>query len=263
MNRPTGARANALNQNFAVVGSGRLGTALFRSLEAAGLKVTGPHGRGYRAVAEQVVLLCVPDSEIPNAAACVVPEAIVAHCSGATPLSALGDRASFSLHPLMTVPSGNASLVGATCAVTATDKELLNLAMQLGSALQMNSIVLDDADRTAYHAAASIASNYLHTVLDIAESTAESVNVDRTAYAKLAHAAIDSWVKMGAQQALTGPIARGDEVTVARQRKAVQEAVSNDQLELFDSLTKATRKLTTRRDEAVNELRGSQLDAAS
>src|SRR5436305_5504625 len=89
-----------------VVGRGRLGSALAASLSDAGYVVDGPLGRGQEP-REEVVLLCVPDSEIPAAAAAVAGRArIVGHTSGATPLTALepaGGAQAFGLHPLQTV----------------------------------------------------------------------------------------------------------------------------------------------------------------
>ena len=53
-------------------------------------------------------------------------------------------------------------------------------------------------------------------------------------------AAVENWAALGAERALTGPIARGDEETVARQRAAVAERTP-DLLPLFDALVDATR----------------------
>ena len=55
-------------------------------------------------------------------------------------------------------------------------------------------------------------------------------------------ASVDNWAALGAERALTGPIARGDEATVARQRAAVAERLPDD-LALFDALADATRRL--------------------
>jgi glycerol-3-phosphate dehydrogenase len=55
--------------SIAIVGAGRLGTALAAALGAAGLDVRGPLGRGADVTGEEVVLLCVPDGEIEGAAA--------------------------------------------------------------------------------------------------------------------------------------------------------------------------------------------------
>jgi predicted short-subunit dehydrogenase-like oxidoreductase (DUF2520 family) len=58
----------------------------------------------------------------------------------------------------------------------------------------------------------------------------------------LVRAAVENWGRLGAAEALTGPIARGDEATVARQRAAVQERAP-DLLPLFDVMADATRAL--------------------
>ena len=88
----------------AIVGAGRLGTALAGALRATGLAIDGPLGRGADPAAAGAVLLCVPDREIAAAAAAVTPGVPVGHCSGATGLDVLAGHEAFALHPLMTVP---------------------------------------------------------------------------------------------------------------------------------------------------------------
>src|SRR3954453_6512528 len=61
---------NSTQFRLAIVGRGRVGTALARAFAAAGIELEGPLGRGERPQAD-VVLLCVPDGEIANAAAAV------------------------------------------------------------------------------------------------------------------------------------------------------------------------------------------------
>src|SRR5215469_4536629 len=89
---------------IAIVGSGRLGTAIAAALHGNDdFELTGPLGRGAYAAGSDVVLLCVPDREIASAAAAISPGPSVGHCSGATGLEPLAPHDSFSLHPLMTV----------------------------------------------------------------------------------------------------------------------------------------------------------------
>src|SRR5437588_819799 len=73
----------------AVVGAGRLGTALSEALRRADVRTTGPHGRGFDGRDADVVLLCVPDDKIAGAAAVLRPGPFVGHCSGATSLGVL------------------------------------------------------------------------------------------------------------------------------------------------------------------------------
>jgi predicted short-subunit dehydrogenase-like oxidoreductase (DUF2520 family) len=230
--------------SIVIVGAGRLGTALTAALGAAGLDVRGPLGRGATADGAATVLLCVPDREIAAAAATVVPGPLVGHCSGATGLSPLAPHEAFSLHPLMTVPA-NASpgvLAGAGCAVDGTTPRALEVAERLAAVLGMRATRIAEEDRVAYHAAASIASNFLVTLEGAAERLAATAGVDRALLAPLVRAAVEDWAERGAADALTGPIARGDEETVARQRAAVAERTP-DLLELFDALAGVTRSL--------------------
>jgi predicted short-subunit dehydrogenase-like oxidoreductase (DUF2520 family) len=229
----------------AVVGSGRLGTALSAALRDAGVPVDGPLGRGATAAGSDVVLLCVPDAEIEAAAACLSgsgPPALVGHCSGATPLTALHPHEAFGLHPLMTVTATAAPFPGAACAVAGTTERARGVARALATTLGMDPFEIADEDRAAYHAAASIASNFLVTLEGAAERLAATAGVDRALLAPLVRAAVENWAERGAAAALTGPIARGDDATVARQRAAVAERAP-DLVALFDALADATRVL--------------------
>ncbi len=221
----------------AVVGAGRLGTAL-----AAALRADGPFGRGFAGDGYDVVLLCVPDSEIAGAAAAVAPGPLVGHCSGATGLDVLAPHEAFGLHPLMTVTHEGAAFAGAGAAVAGTTDRALHLAHALADHLGMRAAEIADADRAAYHAAASIASNFLVTLEGAAERLLQTTGADREILVPLVRAAVDNWAALGAADALTGPIARGDEATVTRQRDAVA-ARTPELLPLFDALADATRDL--------------------
>jgi predicted short-subunit dehydrogenase-like oxidoreductase (DUF2520 family) len=226
----------------AVIGRGRLGTALTGALRDAGIPVDGPLGRGATAAGADVVLLAVPDGEIEAAAAAVAPGPLVGHCSGATTLHPLRAHEAFSVHPLMTVTADGGRFAGATCAVAGATPRGLAVATALAETLGMRAVEVDDADRAAYHAAASIASNFLVTLEGAAERLAATAGVDREALVPLVRAAVDNWAAAGAERALTGPIARGDDATVARQRDAVAERAP-ELLALFHALTEATRDL--------------------
>jgi predicted short-subunit dehydrogenase-like oxidoreductase (DUF2520 family) len=225
----------------AVVGRGRLGTALAAALRAAGAPVTGPLGRGATAGHAEVVLLCVPDGEIAAAAAALGAGdgVLVGHCSGATTLAPLAPHEAFSLHPLMTVPATGADLRRVPAAIAGSTERARATAHRIATAMQMVPFAIADEDRAAYHAAASMASNFLVTL----EWAAERVGgLDRGLLAPLVRATVENWAAHGPQAALTGPIARGDAATVERQRAAVAERAP-DLVDTFDALAGATRAL--------------------
>jgi predicted short-subunit dehydrogenase-like oxidoreductase (DUF2520 family) len=228
--------------SIAIVGAGRLGTALAAALRAAGHAVLGPLGRGADGRGATAVLLCVPDGEIAAAAAAVAPGPLVGHCSGATGLEPLAPHEAFSLHPLMTVPAGAAPgvLAGAGCAFDGATPRALAAAEALAASLGMHATRVPAEDRAAYHAAASMASNFLVTLEGAAERLAATAGVDRALLAPLVRAAVENWAARGAEDALTGPIARGEANTVARQRDAVAERTP-ELLPLFDAMVDATR----------------------
>jgi predicted short-subunit dehydrogenase-like oxidoreductase (DUF2520 family) len=236
-------------RRLAIVGRGRVGNALAGPLRDAGLDVTGPLGRGADGAGSDAVLLCVPDGEIANAAALVAPGRPVGHCSGATTLDLLFPHEAFSLHPLMTVTARGAAFAGAGAAIAGATPRALALAASLASALGMRAVEIDEADRPAYHAAASIASNFLITLEAAAERLAASTGVGRDMLAPLVRATVENWALLGAERALTGPVARGDEATVNSQRDAIGEKAP-ELLGLFDALAEATRALARERQPA-------------
>jgi predicted short-subunit dehydrogenase-like oxidoreductase (DUF2520 family) len=191
------------------------------------------------------VLLCVPDAEIASAAASIEPGPLVGHCSGATSLDALAPHEAFSLHPLMTVTASGARFAGAGAAIAGTTPRGLGLASELAAALGMRAVEIADEDRAAYHAAASIASNFLVTLEAAAERVAATAGADKRLLVPLVLATVENWSLLGAERALTGPVARGDEATIARQRAAIAERAV-DLLPLFDALVDATRALAQR-----------------
>ncbi len=245
-------------RTLAIVGRGRLGTAFAGSFEEGSLdlphgpwRVTGPHGRGYDGAGDDAVLLCVPDREISGAAALISSGPLVGHCSGACRLDVLGPREAFSLHPLMTVVSGRTRFSGAGAAVAGSSTRALKFASALARALGLRPTSISDEDRAAYHAAASIASNFLITLEAAAERVAASTGIDRALLAPLVRATIENWIAVGGERALTGPVARGDEQTVAAQRAAVAERAP-ELLALFDALTEATRDLAGQQAQSEN-----------
>jgi len=238
-----------MQSTIAIVGRGRLGPALAGALSAAGHPVLGPLGRGADLAGADIVLLCVPDGEIGNAADVIAARdgLLVGHCSGATGLEVLGGHEGFGLHPLMTVTHAGAEFAGAGCAVAGTTPRGLATARDLAATLGMEPFEVADEDRAAYHAAASIAANFLVTLQGAAERLAATAGVPRSALAPLVRAAVESWVDLGAEDALTGPISRGDDAVVDRHRMAIA-ARTPEAVALFDALVAATRDLAGRRD---------------
>jgi len=232
-----------------IVGAGRVGTALARALGDARVEVDGPVGRGERPARCDAIVLSVPDAEIEAAAEVVTAAApLVGHTSGATPLSALAHAGvpAFGLHPLQSFAHPGVRFEGAGAAVAGTTPEALAFATDLAERLGMRPFEIDDEGRAAYHAAASVASNFLVTLEAAAEAIASGAGLDRPEARELlmplVRQTVENVAQLGPEAALTGPVARGDQATVAAQRAAVEQ-VAPELLDLFDELVRRTRAL--------------------
>lgn len=231
----------------AVVGAGRLGSVLIRALNEAGISTSGPHGHGYSGASngflDDVVILCVPDAAIADAASCVQTGPLVAHCSGATGLGSLAPHRGFSIHPLMTfTPDSPTSLLsGVGAAIDGTDVAAQQMARMVAERLGLRPFVIEESDRATYHAATAIAANFLVTLESVAGSLMGTIGADPSLLLPLARAALENWGRLGAG-ALTGPVARGDQPTVDAHRAAIAERAP-DYLAVFDAMVNTTRIL--------------------
>jgi predicted short-subunit dehydrogenase-like oxidoreductase (DUF2520 family) len=208
-----------------VIGSGRVGSATAARLRERDVSV----GEDL----PDVVLLCVPDTAIAEAARSLSPErAWVGHVSGATPLAALEPHERrFSLHPLQTFDrSGDPTQFdGAWAAVTGDTGEAVAVARELAETLGLQPFELADSDRTLYHAGAVFASNYLVTL----QRAAVRLGVPAAGLVPLMRGTIDHGFD------LTGPIARGDWATVEAHKQAIR-ATHPELEDLYATLAEAT-----------------------
>lgn len=239
-----------------IVGPGRVGSAIADAARSAGVPVdlVGRDRIDSRGFAGEAVLLCVPDAAIESVAGDVgrggAPGSI-GHVSGATTLDALrpaGAGFRFSLHPLQTFTGSESGLSGCPAAIAGSDDRALAAAEALATGLGLDPFPVAERDRATYHAAASIASNFLVTLEQSAADLLDGIGIEepRRMLTPLINRTLANWTDAGTG-ALTGPIARGDEVTVARHRDALNET-SPGLLDLYDAMADRTRGIASRRD---------------
>jgi predicted short-subunit dehydrogenase-like oxidoreductase (DUF2520 family) len=245
-----------------LIGRGRVGGALQAAAERAGLRcrLAGRDDALSAAREAEIALLCVPDAEIPGAcealAEATPPLRFVGHVSGAGTLGALAaasaaGASAFSIPPLQTVPDAGASLQGAPAAVAGSDAGAIEIATRLASRLGLSPFAVPEQARAAYHAAASIASNFLVTLTESAAELLAAAGIEdgRELLAPLVLRSAANWAERGGS-ALTGPIARGDETTVARHRFALAE-FDPDLIPLYEAMAERTRELAERTRDAA------------
>jgi len=254
---PTSATAHPADATFpalVVVGAGRVGSSIAAAGNRAGLELVlaGRDDVLDRAADAVGVLLCVPDEAIAPLAAELADAApnlrFAGHTSGASTLAALAPLAAsgastFSVHPLQTVPDRDTDFTGAPAAISGSDAAALELARNLAQALGMRAFEVADEHRAAYHAAAVIASNFLIALEQCAAGLLGAIGVDdgRELLAPLVLRTAANWSERGAE-ALTGPIARGDEATVARHLAALAESAP-ELVPMYEALATRTRQI--------------------
>jgi predicted short-subunit dehydrogenase-like oxidoreductase (DUF2520 family) len=241
-----------------IVGVGRVGSALGAALRRAGHDVVAAsavsdasRARAARALPEaqiapadevvalaDFVLLAVPDDALrPLVAGLAETEAwrpgqLVAHTSGAQGITVLDPAAArgvlaLAVHPVMTFagrPEDVDRLVGATFGVTAPD-ELRAVAESLVVEMGGEPVWVPEPARPLYHAALSIGSNHLVTLVNDALALLDDAGVASSdqLLAPLLSAALDNVLRLR-DGALTGPVARGDVDTLRRHRRALTDA---------------------------------------
>jgi predicted short-subunit dehydrogenase-like oxidoreductase (DUF2520 family) len=230
-----------------IVGMGRAGGSLARAALEAGHRLAGVLSRRPPALVPvldwdsalppcDLVLLAVSDGAIGEVAARLAPywsgTTPAVHLSGFVsvdalePVTAVGASVG-SFHPLQTLPDperGAAALAGSWAAVTAEDPELAALLEAFAASLGMQPFPLDDDAKPVYHAAAAAAANYVVEALAVAADLATAAGVDAAVMEPLTRRVVENVFEVGAEAALTGPIARGDLATVAGQQRAADAA---------------------------------------
>ncbi|MGL6280689.1 MAG: DUF2520 domain-containing protein [Gaiella sp.] len=237
-----------------VVGArGRVGNAISARLAERGVRLDARR--------PEVVLLCVPDRAIVEAARQIPPGPWVGHVSGATPLAALDPHTRrFSVHPLQTftLTRGADQLDGAWAAITAETDEAAAVARRLAETLGLRPFALADTDRVVYHAGAALAANYLVTLEHAAAELLATAGAPREALVPLLHRVIDNGF------ALTGPIERGDVATVTAHRSAIATHAPH-LAEAYDALAVLTVRQTASAasDDVLRALRQPQTGASA
>jgi predicted short-subunit dehydrogenase-like oxidoreductase (DUF2520 family) len=239
------------------IGAGTVGTALAIRLSQQGYRVITVHdlklaaaqrlaqavkdcrilekAQGVADTAEFVFITTVDDF-IPQVAAKVSWHTgqTVVHCSGAASTEALapakeqGARVG-CIHPLQTFASitqAVENLPGSTFAIEA-EEPTLSVLKELATSLQGSWLELKAEDQALYHASACIACNYFYTLVQIAADLWQNFGVSAAeatrAMMPMLRGSLNNLGNVGLPQALTGPIARGDLVTIRKHRAAFEK----------------------------------------
>ena len=249
-----------MKDSIAILGMGRVGTAVGSLLRSAGYRIVAVASRSVGSAEKGVKYTggkvytslagaasqaeCIFITTGDDAIASVCEEISrkggagagkkVVHMSGAGKLDLLesahstGSRIA-SMHPIQSFASVEGAvknIPGSTFGVTA-EEEIRDWAVQIVRDLGGVPFFVSDADRPLYHAAACIASNYLVALMYVVEEVYKSVGLNRESAIKafwpLVTGTINNIENRGTVQSLTGPISRGDIETVKKHIEAFRD----------------------------------------
>ena len=262
---------------IAIVGPGRAGSAIARGLKSAGYPISAVHYRHLehaQPLAEAVqatatrsaagaldladlTVLAVPDDSIAALAAdiadyqCSSAGKAVVHLSGAQDRAPLGALKATGLrtgvfHPLRAFArDAEADFRAPTLFGVDADPPLKGVLEQMARDLGGEPVDLNGVDRSRYHAAAVLVSNFSVTLFAEAATLMEEAGIPpakaRQGLLALLRSTLDNLVHSPAATALTGPTGRGDTATIRRHLEAL--ASDPELQELYRLLAARTARL--------------------
>jgi predicted short-subunit dehydrogenase-like oxidoreductase (DUF2520 family) len=262
--------------SVAIVGAGRVGQALGRLLAEAGYRIDAVACRTRRAAREaagfvgagrpisiralgrldaDVALIATPDDAIRAVAERLAGAftGVALHTSGALGASELeglraGGARVGSMHPLQSFATpelGVARVAGSVFAIEG-DREAVAVARRIARDVGGRPVRLRAGAKALYHAAAVLAAGHVTALLDMSVEAMRAAGLDEeealAAVLPLTRGTLANVEAAGTAGALTGPFARGDEGTIARNRAAL-EALDPRIAEVYDTLGARSRRM--------------------
>jgi predicted short-subunit dehydrogenase-like oxidoreductase (DUF2520 family) len=218
---------------IAVLGLGKAGGSLVASARAARVAVVARASRlsglerTKRWLAAGALFLAVPDDVIEElagqlAARSALPRLVV-HMSGARGASALaalrGRARTGTFHPLAALDGSHPIPPRTFVALDGDAASVAELAA-IARRMKLTPGIVGDAERARYHAGAVIAGNLATALLahgvKLLVGAGVSPEAARVGLARLLASTAKNAIERPLPRALTGPVARGDEATIAR-----------------------------------------------
>lgn len=276
---------------FCIIGCGRLGISLAVFLSKQGfipkaffsrspesidraVRFVGK-GKGYDNPTDAVktsplVFITTPDTLIEPVCEKIAVEGgfdkntVVYHLSGALSSDILSAARNLgagtgSIHPLQAFApyeEGQKSPFKGINMSIEGDEKAVELGKEIVNALKANSFTIPTHAKTVYHASAVVASNYLVTLEHFALELLKQANLsEENAYEvlePLIMGTLNNIKKRGSINALTGPVARGDDVIVSRHLSDIDAKLPQFS-DLYRLLGKYTLDIASKRGEISSE----------
>ena len=281
-----------MSETVSIVGGGRVGRALGRRMHELGWRVGAVTGRSistaraavrsigagqplaepsHQVLNSRVILITTPDSAIEGVAKNLAQLGgsewsgkTVLHTSGSLdsivlqPLANLG-AATGSMHPMQTFSNQNPPDLAKVIFGIDGSPAALQVARKIIHQMGGVAVRLSGANKAAYHAAGSFACVFVLALMETATRLLMKQGFKRRqamrALLPLVRQTLDNFESVGPLAAWTGPLARGDFLTVERHVKALVD-FEPEYLETYKTLSRLTAKVLAAQPVAM----GKQLD---
>jgi predicted short-subunit dehydrogenase-like oxidoreductase (DUF2520 family) len=260
-----------------LIGPGHVGRGLFRAFHASGVDVVGLHGKRASGVASStgalpaelgranVVIICVRDSQLDEAFAEVASAAkdqrlargtailhtsAIADPKGAPAMSESGFPTG-TFHPLVPFsdPEVSADLLRKGWIGIDGDVAARNTSRRLAGHLGARTLDIPAGKKPAYHAAAVISSNFPVVLASVAGRLLHDLGVPdasaNQAVESLMEGALANMKQATPDDALTGPVVRGDLETVGKHLRALHDHPAAS--EVYRAMSAAAVEIARRR----------------
>jgi predicted short-subunit dehydrogenase-like oxidoreductase (DUF2520 family) len=244
-----------VSERVFIIGPGHVGRGLLRAFRDSGVEVVGLHGKRPSGVATStgalprematanVVIVCVRDPQLDETIDEVIIAAgdgriargtVILHTSAIAEPAGLGKLnrsgyASGTFHPLVPFsdPEISAELLRKGWIGIDGENEAKNASRRLAGHLGARTLDIPPGKKPAYHAAAVISSNFPVVLASVAGHLLHDIGVpDSSAYQaveSLISGALSNMKQALPDDALTGPIVRGDIETVGKHLRALEK----------------------------------------
>ena len=179
----------------------------------------------------------------------------VFHCSGCHPSTKLKkakENGCFigSIHPLQSVPNVEQGIINLknACFCIEGDEEAIEIAKKIVNAISGKYFIIDTKFKPLYHLAAVFSSNFLNTLIFTTCEIFKEIGISDD-YNKIVEIISPLFIgttetikKLGPVDSLTGPVVRGDIVTIETHINALNNFIP-ELLDLYKKLTSETIKV--------------------
>ncbi len=206
-----------------------------------------------------LILITTPDQAIKKVARelfdldLVKDQATLVHLSGALDSDILATTSDknygrLSLHPLQAIANVEQGINKLPDSFFTIEGNSLGIKQgkEILTALDVDYKIISKEAKPLYHAAACVASNYLVALVDLAIKMMEEVGISSddalSALLPLIKGSMENIAQSDPAQALTGPLARGDQETI-KKHLASLKAFLPEKLQLYNELAGQTIEL--------------------